>query len=743
MSSSLQRALAACFSSGRGRPAALLILLLLTLLNLYSNRSGSGSGSGGGSGSAADTWYEAPFQIARQSLFDAYQQEQPRTPQSHPVTIVAIDEASLKQLGQWPWPRHRLAALVSAITAQQPAAIGLDIYLPEADQTSPAQMADQLPASQATLASALRQLPDHDEVLATALRQAPTVLGAAGFDFRTLTSSAGLRTYPLAVRGGHDPLPHLRQYPWVLASLPVLQAAASGQAVLSMDSDNGVIRRVPLVMAVNGQLVPGLGLEMLRVATDSPISVVADAGGVRQVGVADLLVPTQSNGEMWLHFARFAAGQARYLSAAAVLAGQADAELLTGKLVMIGVTGVGLADQRFTALGEQVPGIEIQAQVVEALFDGHLLLRPDWLYGLETLLILVIGGLLIFFVPRASSLPADVLPAPPRRSLLLTAAALLVLLGAGFLLFRQAGLLFDAAAPVLVLAPLMASLMASALIEIDRRGAALARTQQRLREEAAKAAGELSAAGRIQLGSLPQAAALFAGETRFELVTLLEPAKDVGGDLYDFFMIDERHLGFVIGDVSGKGLPASLFMAVTKTLAKTLAKHVAAGPQRVAELVNTELAEVNPEALFVTALIGVLDIDSGLLTLVNAGHDAPWLIQRDGQMQPLTSPPDAGGPPLCMIDDFPYGAQQAQLTPGDTLVMYTDGITEAMSPAAEIYGGARLEAILAGANSGSLHDLLHAVRADVAHHVAGAEASDDLTLLLIRWTPPLDPAVGQ
>lgn len=719
---------------GRGRPVAIFIMAGLLLLNLHSNFDWPQVGTA----TIVDrigAFLDSPFRNGRQYLFDSYQKWLPRVPQSSPVTIVAIDEASLKQVGQWPWPRNRTADLVNAIAAHQPAAIALDIYMPEEDRTSPAKVADNLPPGNNLLAESLRRLPSHDMKLATALRGAPTVLGAAGFDFQTLTTSTGLRSTPLAVLGTVDPLPHVRNYPWVLASLPELQVAASGQAVLSVDYEGGVVRRVPLIVAVNGQLLPGLGLEILRVATGSTITVTTDSRGVDRVGVADLEVPTQPNGEIWLHFATLATGKSRYLSAASVLDGRADPELLAGKLVMVGLTGSGLMDQRITALGEIVPGIEIQAQVVEAMFDRRLILRPWWIKWLETLIINVVGGFLIYLVPRTDSPQANGLQKPPRTAMWLTLTINLAIIGIGYLVFIHGGLLFDASAPAIVLTCIMGSLASSAFIEVARNNEALAREQQHMREDAAKAAGELSAAGRIQTGSLPVAEQLFHDEKRFQLMTLLEPAKDVGGDLYDFFMIDDHQLGFVIGDVSGKGLPASLFMTVTKTLTKTIAKYVKSGPAAVAELANAELAEVNPEALFVTLLVGVLDVANGQITLVNAGHDGPWLIHRDGNMEHLECPPDAGGPPLCMLEEFPYTAQQTQLQPGDTLLMYTDGITEAMNPASEIYGGERLEAAIRASSTRDTQAILDAVRQDVNRHVAGAEPSDDMTLLIIRWTP--------
>lgn len=724
------------FLLGRGRPLALFILGALMLVNILSELDWAPKPQPGALQQTSEV-LGSPFRTGRQTLFDGYQQLHPRQPQSAPVTIVAIDETSLSQLGQWPWPRNRTAALISAIAAHQPAAIGLDIYMPEADQTSPARVADNLPPGNTELAAKLRLLPSHEAQLADALRAAPTVLGAAGFGFQTLSSSAGLRTLPLAVSGSTDPLTHVHNYPWVLASLPELQAAASGQALLSVDMTGGVVRRMPLVMAVNGQLVPGLALEMLRVATGSAaIEVTMDARGVSSVTVADLTVPTQLSGDIWLHFAKASAGAARYVSAAAVLAGQVDPELLTGKLVLIGLTGQGLSDQRITALGDMVPGIDIQAQSIEALFDGRMLLRPWWMKWLETLLVGLIGGLLVWRLPRAQASQQDAaLQTLPLKALWLMLSLTLVLLAGGDVAFVFSAQLFDAASAVIILVVVLGSLVLSAMIAVSQHNMLMAREQQRMREEAAVAAGERSAAWRIQLGSLPKADVLLASEKRLDLATLLEPAKDVGGDLFDFFMIDARRLGFVIGDVSGKGLPASLFMAVTQTLTRSIAKHMDAGPAVVAELANSELASSNPEALFVTMLIGVLDLETGLLTLVNAGHDSPWLIHPDSSMTHLDSPPDAGGPPICMVDDFPYQAQQAQLAPGDALVMYTDGITEAMNAGKEIYGGERLEQALQQGGTLSAQALVERIRVDVGQHVGAAEASDDMTLLVLRWKP--------
>jgi len=186
----------------------------------------------------------------------------------------------------------------------------------------------------------------------------------------------------------------------------------------------------------------------------------------------------------------------------------------------------------------------------------------------------------------------------------------------------------------------------------------------------------------------------------------------------------------VVGDVSGKGLPASLFMAVTKALSKSVALRGDGNAAQIVDTTNLELSRDNPEMLFVTLLVGVLDVVSGQLELCNAGHDAPYCVRADGRVERLEGD---GGPPLCVLEDFAYPlVSNIQLTPGDTLCLITDGVSEAMDENQALYGNERLIACLGAAEPGAA-TLLKAVRDDVARFVGTAEASDDLTLLTVRW----------
>jgi CHASE2 domain-containing sensor protein/HD-GYP domain-containing protein (c-di-GMP phosphodiesterase class II) len=460
----LLRWLKRIFATAQGRPFAAVLLAVLLLLNVLGEMAQPAGTSTEHQFSVGEALYQ-PSRSARTWVFDHYQKWHPRIPQAQPITIVAIDEQSLDGVGQWPWPRNKMAALIDAINSHGPVAIGLDIYMPEPDGTSPDKLAQNLPPERADLAAALKLLPSNDSVLAQALRDAPSVLGAAGFDFQTYTTKAGMRSLPV-LSHGTDALPHVRQFANVLVSLPELQAAAQGQALLSVDTREDAVRRIPLLAAVGVQLVPGLAMEMLRVATRSKaVEVTATANGVQSVQVADLSVPTQASGDIWLHFAKQSSGLNRYVSAQDVLQGKVDKDLLEGKLVLIGLTGAGLNDMRTTGLGELVPGIEIQAQVIEALFDGSFLLRPWWMKWVETLLVGGIGLALVWFVPRTHSRLAAMIRNRPQLTLALVLLADALFLLAGYVLFSMLGILCDVSAFVIVFTVITGSLIGSGLIE--------------------------------------------------------------------------------------------------------------------------------------------------------------------------------------------------------------------------------------------------------------------------------------
>lgn len=661
-----------------------------------------------------------PYQDTLRNLsFDLYQIMVPRERVSAPVVIVDIDEASLNKLGQWPWPRSLMAKLLDRIDQMQPAALAFDIIMPEADRSSPCQIMQYIPDINSKLVKQICDIPSNDALFAKALKKSNAVLGVAGIEGEVHTA---VRAAPMLTIGD-DPRANIRHFTTALVNVAELEEAASGHAILSADIERGVVRRVPLVASVGDTVMPSLSLEILRLASGSAtFSVKTNKRRVDGVGVDNLFIPTQEDGSVWVHYSTH--DPSRFISAASILDGTLDPEALKQKLVLIGFTGLGLVDFPSTALGERVPGVEIHAQVLESIFDGTTLWRPYWALWVEGGVTIVLGLSIIWGFPRMQA----------RILVPIVLTVVVLLAAAGLYAYSQKQLLFDVASPISFYIFMFGTMLADSLIREEVQMKVLEADLQTQREQAAKAHGEMEAAMRFQMGILPDAKAIFLGEPRLEIAARMEPAKMVGGDLYDCFMLDEHHALFSVGDVCGKGVPASLFMVISKTLWKSVALRgdiQSLDLGKLMRLANMEISRDNPESLFVTAFVGLIDLRNGELTYCNAGHEQPLILAPRCHPRELEG---AGGPPVGIVDDFDYKTHQYRLSKEEFLCLFTDGATEAFNPALEEYGKDRLTAELADVGlDADADEILNKAFSCVHRFSAGADPSDDLTVMVIRW----------
>ncbi len=236
---------------------------------------------------------------------------------------------------------------------------------------------------------------------------------------------------------------------------------------------------------------------------------------------------------------------------------------------------------------------------------------------------------------------------------------------------------------------------------------------------------ELGVATQIQASMLPCIFPAFPEHDEFDIFATMEPAKEVGGDFYDFFLVDENHLGLVMADVSGKGVPAALFMVIAKTLIKNHAQN-GESPAQVLTNVNNQLCENNDAGMFVTCWMGVLDLQSGVLSYGNAGHNPPLLRRKNGGYEYVKMLP---GFVLAGMDGIQYRQGEIILEHGDSLYLYTDGVTEATDLHNELYGEDRLQTVLNHNAGTSLENMLRAVKADIDLFVGEAPQFDDITML--------------
>jgi adenylate cyclase len=403
---------------GVARAVCLLLLLALVPLRLANPR---------------------PLQELRLRTFDLFQVLRPREQTSRPVVIVDIDEASLKSIGQWPWPRTTIADLVTRITQLGGIAIGFDVIFAEPDRMSPAVAERSFRGIDAETRAKLDSLPSNDDVFADAIKHSHVVVGQVGSATPTprTEADAALQT-GFAVRGP-DPSPFLVTFPGLLRNIPAIEQAASGRGLFSINPEtDGIIRRVPVVMKAQGNLVPSLTMEMLRVVSHAgAILVRVNEAGIQSVAVPGLEVPTDRNGQFWVHFNKH--DPARYVSAKDVLQGDVPADRLRGRLILIGTSAIGLLDTKTTPLDAVMPGVEVHAQILESVLSKTLLVQPNYAIGAELVTAVLCGMAIIIAAPMLSATVV----------VLLGALLIAGLVGLSLYLFEEHNLLIDFTYPLI------------------------------------------------------------------------------------------------------------------------------------------------------------------------------------------------------------------------------------------------------------------------------------------------------
>ena len=343
----------------------------------------------------------APIEELRVRTFDFYQRFDPRVKTTRPVTIIDIDEPSLKKLGQWPWPRTTIADMVINLANLGAVAIAFDIVFSEPDRLNPDVAAKSMRYLDELTRTRLRELPSNDQVLADSLRRARVVLGETGLasvvseldkdlpftGFATLGDKAGAE-------------PRFYEFPGLLRNVPVLEKVAAGRGLLTIVPErDGIVRRVPMMLRAQGQMMPSLSMELLRVISGtSTILAKYDEAGVKSLAVRGLDVPTDRNGQLWVHFAR--QDPSIYVSAASVLDNTAPLDKIRGKLVLIGTSAVALNDLKTTPVSNVMPGVEIHAQVLEAALTHAVLAQPNYAIAVEFIGAMILGILVIIFAPN-------------------------------------------------------------------------------------------------------------------------------------------------------------------------------------------------------------------------------------------------------------------------------------------------------------------------------------------------------
>jgi len=396
----------------------------------------------------------APIEELRVRTFDSFQRIDPRVKTARPVTIVDIDEKSLaSKLGQWPWPRTRMADLITNLTRLGAVVIAFDVVFSEPDRLNPDVAADTFRDLDEETRAKLHALPSNDQIFADAMRRSRVVLGESGLPHVVKELDTTLPVTGLAMLG-EDPQRFMFDFPGLLRNTQVLENAAGGRGLFSIRPErDGIVRRVPMIMQAQGTTMPSLSFEMLRVATGTDtIFIKTDQAGIQSIGVKGFQIPTDRNGQLWVHFARN--DPSIYISAVDVIEGTAPPEKIRGKLVLIGPSAAGLNDIKTTPVSRAMPGVEIHAQVLEAALTKSLLSQPPYGPLLEFGAAILLGILVIAFAPRLG----------PVTLVAVGALFATVLVGTSWYFYTQHRLLIDFTYPLLSTTAIYLTLIFAAFV---------------------------------------------------------------------------------------------------------------------------------------------------------------------------------------------------------------------------------------------------------------------------------------
>ncbi|MFT4118601.1 CHASE2 domain-containing protein [Bradyrhizobium sp.] len=404
-------------------------------------------------------WDPPPIQELRLRTFDMFQLIDPRQKAARPVTIVDIDDKSLAKLGQWPWPRTRIADMIINLTNNGAVAIGFDVVFSEADRLNPDLVASQMRYLDDATRAKLRELPTNDQILSEAIKRSRVVLGETGQRAISAEIDKSLPFTGVATIGEEGAEDFLFEFPGLLRNVPEIEKVAAGRGLFTIRTErDGLIRRVPMIMRAQGNIMPSLSLEILRVVTGTPTLLVrTDKTGVRAVRLKGVEIPTDKNGQVWVHYAR--QDPSIYVSAADVLDNTVSPSKIAGKLVLIGTSAVGLNDIKTTPVSSTMPGVEIHAQVLESVLSGAVISLPNYALGIELIAALVIGLLVIIFTPNLG----------PVRLVLAGAMFAAILIGVSWFFYSQYRYLIDFTYPLLSTTAIYLTLIFASFVREQRQ----------------------------------------------------------------------------------------------------------------------------------------------------------------------------------------------------------------------------------------------------------------------------------
>ena len=634
--------------------------------------------------------------------FDLYQKVFAQTKDSE-VVIIDIDENSLGKFGQFPWNRNVFAKILDQLNTSNPKAIGFDIFFTEKDKQSPDEIIksyDLIPSDVAEL----QKLKGPDEIFSEKLKESKSIIAVLGSNVPSHSNYDRKAKARFLSKGG-DPKEFTYSYPYSIGSLEILEKDVKGLGSISfLDQLDGIIRSLPLVVQFNKKLYPTMGLEMVRVGSNQKnIYVELNEVGIKKISARPYKISSDPNGIIWIKYKR--SDKKQYISASDVYDGKFQSDFFKDKYVLIGASAQGLFDLVKTPLGVTIPGVEVHANVIENILDQSYLIRNPNTYIFE-LLFSIIVALITFILSQKIK---------PKYSLSIFFGNILAIIIIGFYIYKFRSELVDMSYPIFIVTITFLTGLYFRFIEENKMALANLQKEAKLLKERELAAG-------VQKS-------LFPDISKFENFIFAKnvPARDVSGDYFDVVRATPEEYFFTLADVSGKGVKAGMYMAKASSIFRTLT-NLKFPLEKVVFGVNNELVEAKFKGMFVTAVFGKLNIKTGELVFINAGHESILTFDQNKNYEYIKSEM----PPIGIVKYFTESMVKSNTMnlKDKTFVVYTDGVTEGYLKNGEELGAEGVQKIIDGMSEVTPKTIVESIEKELNW---GAEKlRDDITCMAIN-----------
>ena len=619
------------------------------------------------------------------------------------VVIIDVDEQSLGKFGQFPWNRKVFAKILDQLNIHNPKAIGFDIFFTEKDKQSPEAIIKSYGLIPSDVAD-IQNLKSPDDIFSEKLKESKSIIAVLGSNVPSHSNYDRKAKARFLSKGG-DPKNFTYSYPHSIGSLEKLEKNVRGLGSISfLDQLDGIIRSLPLIVQFDKKIYPTMGLEMVRVGSKQKnIYVELNEVGIQRISARPHKVESDPNGIIWIKYKK--SNKDQFISAGDVYDGKFQSDFFKDKYVLIGASAQGLFDLVKTPLGITIPGVEVHANVIENILDQSYLVRNPNTYIFELLFSIIIA-LLTFVLSQKIK---------PKYSLSIFFGNILAIIIIGFSIYKFRSELVDFSYPIFIVTITFLTGLYFRFIEENKMALANLQKEAKLLKERELAAG-------VQKS-------LFPDISKFENFIFAKnvPARDVSGDYFDVVRSTPEEYFFTLADVSGKGVKAGMYMAKASSIFRTLT-NLKFPLEKVVFGVNNELVEAKFKGMFVTAVFGKLNIKTGELVFINAGHESILTFDENKNYEYIKSEM----PPIGIVKYFTESMVKSNTInlKDKTFVVYTDGVTEGYMKNGEELGAEGVQKIINEMSQVTPKSIVEAIEKELNW---GAEKlRDDITCMAIN-----------